>query len=80
MTNVTKKDGDQLFVQIAALIEDAREEVAATVNLAMVYTYFEIGQIYSKSSTLSTKSWAELRFTLGSLPYLRLKRIVKPAV
>jgi len=36
---------DQLFSQIAALIELARKKVATTVNLTMVHTYFEIGRM-----------------------------------
>ena len=35
----------QLFTKIAELIETARQKVATTVNLAMVYTYFEIGRM-----------------------------------
>jgi predicted nuclease of restriction endonuclease-like (RecB) superfamily len=35
----------QLFKKIAELIETARQKVATTVNLAMVYTYFEIGRM-----------------------------------
>ena len=35
----------QLFTKIAELIESARQKVATTVNLAMVYTYFEIGRM-----------------------------------
>jgi len=34
-----------LYHQIAALIETARQQVAATVNLAMVHTYFEVGRM-----------------------------------
>ncbi|WP_192820450.1 YhcG family protein [Rufibacter sp. LB8] len=36
---------EQLFEKIAALIADARRKVMATVNLAMVHTYFEIGRM-----------------------------------
>ena len=34
----------QLFNRVADLIELARKKVATTVNLTMVYTYFEIGR------------------------------------
>jgi predicted nuclease of restriction endonuclease-like (RecB) superfamily len=33
-----------LYNKIVALIEAARQKVATTVNLAMVYTYFEVGR------------------------------------
>ena len=35
----------QLFTKIAQLIESARQKVATAVNLAMVYTYFDIGRM-----------------------------------
>ena len=35
---------DTLFNKIISIIEQARQKVATTVNLAMVYTYFEIGR------------------------------------
>ena len=34
-----------LFSKIAGLIELARRTVAATVNLTMVHTYFEVGRL-----------------------------------
>lgn len=34
-----------LFEKIADLIESARQQVATTVNLAMVHTYFEVGRM-----------------------------------
>lgn len=34
-----------LFTRVAALIETARQKVAAAVNTTMVYTYFEIGRM-----------------------------------
>ena len=36
---------DLLYDKVAQLIEQARKQVATTVNLAMVYTYFEIGRM-----------------------------------
>ncbi len=46
MTSKTIDQPDeQLFEKIAALIADARRKVMATVNLAMVHTYFEIGRM-----------------------------------
>ena len=44
MKNEPIKD-TQLFTKIAELIESARQKIATTVNLAMVYTYFEIGRM-----------------------------------
>lgn len=35
---------DALYDKIAAIIEEARAKVASTVNLTMVYTYYEIGR------------------------------------
>ena len=45
---INKFDNDknnQLFSNIAKLIEIARKKVVTTVNLAMVHTYFEIGRM-----------------------------------
>jgi predicted nuclease of restriction endonuclease-like (RecB) superfamily len=36
---------DQLYDKVAQLIEQARKQVATAVNLAMVYTYFDIGRM-----------------------------------
>ncbi len=38
-------EGNDLFSKVAALIADARRQVAATVNLTMVHTYFEVGRM-----------------------------------
>ena len=35
---------DELFAQVAALIDDSRKQVAKSVNTAMVYTYYGVGQ------------------------------------
>ena len=35
---------DALFERISALIEESRKEVATAVNIAEVYTKYEIGQ------------------------------------
>jgi hypothetical protein len=35
---------DLLLVKISSIIEQARQRVVSTVNLTMVYTYFEIGR------------------------------------
>lgn len=44
--NLEKSSADnQLFSKIADLIELSRQKVATAVNLAMVYTYFEIGKM-----------------------------------
>ena len=42
---VDKKTEDALFRQIASIIDQARNKVILTVNLAMVYTYYEIGRL-----------------------------------
>lgn len=34
-----------LYSKVAALLEQARKQVASTVNLTMVHTYFEIGRM-----------------------------------
>lgn len=36
---------NDLYNKIACLLEEARRKVASAVNIAMVYTYFEIGRI-----------------------------------
>ncbi len=38
-------NSEALYARVANLIEQARKQVATTVNLAMVYTYFEIGRM-----------------------------------
>ncbi len=43
MNEITKRE-DTLFENISRLIEDARKHVKATVNTAMVYTYYGIGK------------------------------------
>ena len=35
---------EQLAKRIEALVVDARKKIASTVNVAMVYTYFEVGR------------------------------------
>ena len=42
---VDKRTEDALFRQIASIIDQARNKVILTVNLAMVYTYYEIGRL-----------------------------------
>ena len=42
---VDKRTEDALFRQIASIIDQARKKVILTVNLAMVYTYYEIGRL-----------------------------------
>lgn len=43
--NKLQKNTNHLFKQIVGLIETAQGKVATTANLAMVYTYFEIGRM-----------------------------------
>lgn len=40
-----KLTDNKLFDKIAELIESSRQKIASTVNLTMVYTYFEIGRM-----------------------------------
>ena len=42
---VDKRTEDALFRQIASIIDQAKKKVILTVNLAMVYTYYEIGRL-----------------------------------
>jgi hypothetical protein len=42
--NTDAPDAVPLFGKVAELIERARQQVVTAVNLAMVYTYFEIGR------------------------------------
>ena len=35
---------ETLFEKISSLISNAQQKIATTVNLTMVYTYFEIGR------------------------------------
>ena len=35
---------EQLAQRIEALVVEARKKIASTVNIAMVYTYFEVGR------------------------------------
>lgn len=45
-TNDTKPlKSNDLYNKIASLLEEARRKVTSAVNIAMVYTYFEIGRI-----------------------------------
>ena len=51
MNNEIKKNNqiietraEQLAKRIEALVVDARKKIASTVNVAMVYTYFEVGR------------------------------------
>lgn len=44
-TNEILPEDNKLFLQISNLLEKARKQVAATVNTAMVQTYYEIGRI-----------------------------------
>jgi predicted nuclease of restriction endonuclease-like (RecB) superfamily len=43
---------EQLYAQVAELIELARKKVAAAVNLTMVHTYFEIGRMIIEQQQL----------------------------
>ena len=43
--SINKKTENVLYNQIADLIELARKKVATSVNLTMVYTYFEIDKM-----------------------------------
>ena len=43
--NTKPLKSNELYNKIACLLEEARRKVASAVNIAMVYTYFEIGRI-----------------------------------
>lgn len=43
--NTKPLKGNELYNKIASLLEEARRKVASAVNIAMVYTYYEIGRI-----------------------------------
>ncbi len=44
MKNDKIQHTEKLFNKITAIIEQARQKVATSVNIAMVYTYYEIGR------------------------------------
>ena len=46
---------DLLYDKVALLIEQARKQIATTVNLAMVYTYFEIGRMIVEDTQQGNK-------------------------
>ena len=41
---IIESRAEQLAERIEALVVEARKKIASTVNVAMVYTYFEVGQ------------------------------------
>ena len=43
-SQIIEARAEQLAMRIEALVVDARREIASTVNVAMVYTYFEVGR------------------------------------
>lgn len=43
--NTKPLKSNELYNKIARLLEEARRNVTSAVNIAMVYTYFEIGRI-----------------------------------
>ena len=43
-TQIIESRAEQLAKRIEALVVDARMKIASTVNVAMVYTYFEVGR------------------------------------
>ena len=42
--HILVKSEEQLFDEISRLIDESRKQVAKTLNTAMVYTYYGIGQ------------------------------------
>lgn len=44
MDKIDKQATDQLFFRISSLIEKSRDRIVTTVNVAMVYTNYEIGR------------------------------------
>ena len=43
-TQIIEIRADKLAKRIEALVVEARQKIASTVNVAMVYTYFEVGR------------------------------------
>ena len=43
-SQIIEARAEQLAMRIEALVVDARRKIASTVNVAMVYTYFEVGR------------------------------------
>ena len=41
---IVESRAEQLAKRIEALVVEARKKIASTVNVAMVYTYFEVGR------------------------------------
>lgn len=66
-----------LFNKVAALIADARRQVAATVNLTMVHTYFEIGRMIVEDEQQGSERAEYGKFILEDLAK-RLKREFGP--
>ena len=49
MNDIQKRE-DTLFERISALIDEARQRVVTTVNIAEVYTKYSIGQYIVRST------------------------------
>lgn len=66
-----KKDIGELFIKGATLVMQAKQRVAATVNLAEVYTKFHIGQFYLVYANLIITACqiGDLCFSLSSLSF-----------
>ena len=43
-TQIIEARAEQLAERIEALVVEARKKIASTINVAMVYTYFEVGR------------------------------------
>ena len=42
--HIIESRAEQLAERIEALVVEARKKIASTVNVAMVYTYYEVGR------------------------------------
>ncbi|MDR0891061.1 MAG: PDDEXK nuclease domain-containing protein [Mediterranea sp.] len=58
---------DTLYNKVAELIEQARKHVATTVNLTMVYTYYEIGRYIVEDEQEGSQRAAYGKFVLKEL-------------
>jgi hypothetical protein len=56
---------DTLYNKVAELIEQARQKVATTVNLTMVYTYYEIGRYIVENEQQDEQLYNHIRNRFG---------------
>ncbi len=66
-TNTEKDNSVLLYEKISGLIATARQQVATTINLTMVYTYFEIGRTIVEDEQFGKERAAYGKATLKAL-------------